>query len=334
MFYIPRVLKQLDGRWLKRAIGDQLRAIHTARHAHLIDAHFGYPDGVACVRAAREMGIPAVVTIRGVENELLEEPAIGPQLKHALSEADGIICVSHSLSKRLKSEGLEPAKVCVIHNAIDRSRFSVGCKYAARDALGVARDVPIVVAVGHLIHRKRHHVLVDAFNRFVRAQHPEALLVIIGSPHQEPGYAQNLAAGIAARGLNGSVRLLGNQHPEIVSRWLQAADVFALLTAREGCCNSILEALACGTPVVTTRVGDNAEFVEPTRNGALVDVDDAEESGAAIVSLLQDRQIDRKSISASLDVGDWDSVAIAVDTFFRRVTGVSNQQVTMRSATG
>src|SRR5690606_25806442 len=112
------------------------------------------------------------------------------------------------------------------------------------------------------------------------------------------------------------VNFVGAVEPTRVADWLRAADVFALGTRREGCCNAILEALATGTPVVTTPVGDNPHFVTNGVNGALVPVGDDEAMAEALQSAL-DREWDHETISAGLDVGDWPTVGRKVLSYFR-----------------
>jgi glycosyltransferase involved in cell wall biosynthesis len=142
-------------------------------------------------------------------------------------------------------------------------------------------------------------------------------LVIIGSAVPDASYAGQLRERVAALGIGASVRFVGNIPPVEVVNWLRAADVFALATAREGCCNAVLEALAVGVPVVTTPVGDNAEFVADGRNGYLFPVDDS----AALTKALSDSFVcggwDRSEISGKLHerVGGWHSVAARVVEF-------------------
>jgi len=118
------------------------------------------------------------------------------------------------------------------------------------------------------------------------------------------------------------VRFVGNIPPVQVADWLRASDAFALGTAREGCCNAVLEALATGTPVVTTPAGDNAFFVKHTRNGMIVPIDDADAMAQALSTTLN-TQWEREEIARALaaQVGSWDSVATRVLEFFRSRLG-------------
>jgi glycosyltransferase involved in cell wall biosynthesis len=92
--------------------------------------------------------------------------------------------------------------------------------------------------------------------------------------------------------------------------------VFALGTAREGCCNAVLEALGAGVPVVTTPVGDNAHFVKNGANGYLVPVDDAAGMAEALAAVFARDSWDRGRISAELAVGTWQQIARDVLNFF------------------
>jgi glycosyltransferase involved in cell wall biosynthesis len=103
-----------------------------------------------------------------------------------------------------------------------------------------------------------------------------------------------------------------------VAKWLQAADVFALATAREGCCNAVLEALAVGIPVVTTAAGDNSQFVRAGENGAIVPVDDVQATTDALKQCLGQKW-NSTAISRTLveQVGTWNEVAKRVIGFMR-----------------
>jgi glycosyltransferase involved in cell wall biosynthesis len=191
MFYLPGLLKSLDATWLERSVRRALPGLGGAAAFDVVDAHFGYPDGVGCVRLARRDGLPVFVTVRGLETDVVEDPSTGPQLVRALNEATGVISVSHSLRDLLVSRGVEASQFRVIPNAVDRQRFRPGDRSEARARLGIPPDAPLVVCVGNLIELKRHHVLIEAFAR-LRATWPTAQLAIIGGGEAEPAYEARL----------------------------------------------------------------------------------------------------------------------------------------------
>lgn len=317
MFYLPKFFKTLDSSWLCRSLMPQLKALQANESLDVIDAHFGYPDGVACVRAGQMLGIPVFITIRGVEEDYLNNRSIARQLRQALKMADGCIAVSHSLRELAIEEGVSPDRVRVIQNAVDRRLFRPGDRTAARLAVSSVSegDTRLVVSVGNLLSVKRHHVLIRAFADLLKVQ-PAARLVIIGAATHEPRYPGELKNLCEQLNVAPHVTFAGKLPPEDVAVWLQAADVFSLASRREGCCNALLEALAIGLPVVTTPVGDNKWFVREGQNGYLVPVDDHRAMAKALEVALTRSDWDRHRISSRLEVGNWDTVASKVLDFF------------------
>ncbi|MBV6416821.1 MAG: D-inositol-3-phosphate glycosyltransferase [Steroidobacteraceae bacterium] len=306
MWYLPGLLKPLDARWLERAILPRLRMWHRQKPIDVVDAHFGYPDGVGCVRAARRLGLPVFVTIRGFEAERMEMPGIGKQITEALIAANGCISVSHSLRDKMLDHGVPAERIVVIPNAVDREIFRPGDKMSARQALSMSTDGELVVSVGHLVSLKRHDVVLRAIGRLRRRGRP-VRLAIIGGADYEPEYPTTLRRLAVDLGVERHVQFVGAVEPVRVADWLRAADVFALGTRREGCCNAILESLATGTPVVTTPVGDNPHFIKDGENGTLVPVGD-DEAMARAIELALGRDWDHRMISARLEVGGWSTV--------------------------
>jgi teichuronic acid biosynthesis glycosyltransferase TuaC len=315
MFYVPGVLKFADATWLARSIAARIVRWHREEPIDAIDAHFGYPEGAGCLQIARRLGIPLFITIRGFEIEYVHKPGIAGQMLGAMRTAAGCISVSYSLRELALSHGVAEERLRVIHNAIDASIFHWGERDSARAVLQLPSSAPLIVSVGHLVSRKRHHVLIEAFAQ-VQREHPDAVLAIIGARSFESSYPQELQDRAVACGVAANTRFVGNVPPRDVALWLHAADAFALGTAREGCCNAVLEALAAGAPVVTTPAGDNAQFVHDDVNGYIVPVDAADQFGSALLRTLR-RQWDRRAISRELSerVGSWNAVGTHVLEF-------------------
>lgn len=318
MFYLPKLAKSLDGIWLYRAVMKRLSQYQRCGGVDIVDAHFGYPEGVGAFIAARRLGIPIIATLRGFEAEYLGKPLIGTQIRQVLKNADGLICVSHFLKELALQHGADPDRIRVIHNAIDRTSFFPSDKSLARRQLGLPDAAPIVLSVGHLVVRKRHHVLIEAFAELSKT-HPDAILLIVGGESFESGYPDRLQNLVSELGLSGAVRFIGNVAATDVAKYYHAADIFALGTQREGCCNAVLESLACGVPVITTPVGDNEYFVKDGLNGYIVPVDDNAAMAKAIVDAVQRKDWNPIEISENLAVGDWDAVAADVINFFSTI---------------
>lgn len=310
MFYFPGILKSLDGVWLARAVQATIANLHRSQPFDAIDAHFGFPDGVGCIDVGRQLDVPVFVTLRGVENEQLQTRGIARKLLDALDASAGCICVSHFLAETAIRHGVDERKVVVIHNSVERNLFHPGAPVRSREDLKLPPDRPVIISIGHLIPRKRHHLLIEAFARSL-ARESGAYVAILGSPSPDPAYAESLRTLIRERGLEDSVRLVGARPPPEIGDYLRVADAFALLSAREGCCNAVLESLACGAPVLATDVGDNRYFVNE-KNGAIVGVDQVDEAAHALDEILFRKNWDRARVAATLPVGDWNDVGARV----------------------
>ncbi|MBV9883556.1 MAG: glycosyltransferase, partial [Sphingomonadaceae bacterium] len=246
-------------RRLADALLPMLRDIRRDFPFDLIDAEFFWPDGPAAMRLAAALGVPFSVKARGSDIHLWgTTPGIGAQIAAAGRAAGGLIAVSAALKRDMIALGL-PEKIRVHYTGIDLARFRPADRAAAKAALGVAG--PLLVSIGHLNARKGQEIAVAAL-----AKIPGATLILAGDGPERA----RLERDAAARGLGARVRFLGVQPHDALPALLAAADVMVLPTASEGLANVWVEALACGTPVVTTDVGGAREAVDRPEAGRLV----------------------------------------------------------------
>lgn len=319
MFYLPGVLQQTTAWWLQRAIAPTLAEWARTDALDLIDAHFGYPEGVGSWAAARRLDVPLFVTVRGNEAWYIRRPGFRQQLLAALQGATGIVAVSHSLRELLIGAGVDGEKITVIPNGLTTDVFHPGPQAEARAALGLPADRRFIISVGRLEPRKGCEALIRAFQNACR-RHDDIELLFVGGAEGHARYAQALKRQVAAEQIEGRVHFVGPQRPARVADWLRASDVFAQPSRREGCCNAVLEALACGLPVVTTAVGDNARYVSPDRNGYAVDPEHDDALGDALSEALS-RAWDNARIAREACGADWRSVGRAVNGFFQECLG-------------
>jgi glycosyltransferase involved in cell wall biosynthesis/O-antigen/teichoic acid export membrane protein len=198
-------------------------------------------------------------------------------------------------------EGCPADKVRVIPNGVDVERFwPVEPNAALRNELGLPPDVPVAAIVAALRPEKNHELFLQAAAR-VREKLPEARFLIIGDGERRAA----LEAFAAQLQLGEAVRFLGTRSdiPEL----LALADLLVLSSHMEANPVSILEALACGKPVVATRVGSIPESVKDGVNGYLVAPGDAEELAERVGALLADRALARQLGVAGREivVGHW-----------------------------
>lgn len=325
MFYLPALFKRYDAWWFARALE---RGLHEAasgdeggcrapqrfdsdspHRPRLIDTHFEWPDGVGAWHVARRVGAAFVCTLRGKLGSQSRDPAKRRQIAAMLRDADGLIAVSRSLAEQAREVAQRDLVVRVIPNGVQRTVFfAQGDQPALRDALGWVQGARYVVSVGHMQASKGFHRLVAAWPDVQRRVGGDVRLVLVGGEAGERGYARRLGGMIESMGLRDAVSLVGSQPPVRIAAMLNAADLFALATETEGCCNAMIEALACGCPVVATDVGGNGELVRAEWMGRLGAMETAQNVAEMIAGALT-QSWDRAAIAASGGARDWSVVA-------------------------
>jgi len=314
---VPRYGKWLDGALYAASLWPVLARLRRELPFDLIDAHFAYPDGLAAVLLGRAFGCPVTITLRGSIVRLATYPAHRPQLRFALRRAARVFAVSDSLKRVAVGLGIPPGHIRVLPNGVDAERFAPRDRRECRAALGLPQEATILLSVGGLNEGKGHHRIVAALPELVR-RHPGLLYVVVGGEHPGDSARARIERDVAEHGLEGRVRLVGERPHDEVPKWLAAADLFCLATRSEGWANVLLEALACGIPVVTTRVGGNAEIVTHEGLGLLVDPGSDEALRAGILAALA-RQWNPAVLTAHARAHSWDTTALEVVAELRAV---------------
>lgn len=203
--------------------------------------------------------------------------------KAALSVwGDRVIAVSQAVAEWLKTCGVRPTQISVIYNGIrPPDTPSRARALAAREALGLATGRPLLLSVGRLTRQKNYPLLIDALYRLLDL---DWVCGIVGEGEDE----QSLAAYIACKGMTDRVRLLGRN--EEVLTLMCASDVFVMSSAWEGFPYVVVEALACGLPIVATDVGGVSDGVIDGMTGYLAKPGNAEQLASGIRRLLEDRE--------------------------------------------
>lgn len=197
--------------------------------------------------------------------------------------ADMVIVPSEYLKNLIVNGwGVSSRHVEVVYNAFEAPKVNV-TRDGARKKLGILPEDRAVVSVGRLVPWKGFETLVAVFGRLLKT-HPGAKLYIVGEGPEK----KNIESRIVNQDLEESVFLTGNVSHEGALLYLMAADVMVLNTGYEGLSHVILEAMALGVPVITTRVGGNPELIEDGVSGRLVEYQDKEALSKAISETLSD----------------------------------------------
>ncbi len=259
------------------------RAIQEGFDFDLIDAHYYYPDGVAAALLARWFRRPFIVTARGSDvNQIGEFAAPRAMIRWAARRAHASVAVSRALAQRLVDLGAPADSVQVLSNGVDTDRFRPEERMQARARLGLGIGTdPLILSVGNLLPVKRHDFVIEALAQ-IRRVHPRAQLAVVGAGPLREG----LAARARELGLAQAVHLVGAVEQPLMRWWYSAADVLALASTREGWPNVLLEALACGTAVVASRVGGVAEILDGCSAALAIDLADPQDLADALLARL------------------------------------------------
>ncbi len=282
----------------------------------LIDAHFGYPEGVAAWLLAWLFGCRFVVTLRGNETLHARYRLRGRLMSLALGHAARVITVSERLRNFAVSMGAAPEKVKTIPNGVETTIYHPRQRAAMREKYQIPPEAPVILSAGYLIERKGHHRAVQALKRLRQDRIP-ARLLIVGGPGREGSFEQRIRQTVTSLGLHEYVRFFGEVDQEVLAELMSAADVLCLASSREGWPNVVHEALSCGTPVVATDVGALPEMIPGDDYGFLVPVNDELSLAAALKRALQ-KPWDRRMLAAKAQARSWRQVALEVVEEFRQ----------------
>ena len=263
-----------------------VKRLAAERHIDIIDSHFTYPDGLAATWLARRLGLKSTITLRGTEVPHSKIAGRTAKLLQAWRQADRVFAVSDSLRRHAVALGADGSRFTVIGNGIDTEKFRPLDKAAARRQLGIEPDRRVLVTVGGLVERKGFHRVVECLPGLLQ-QYPGLVYLVVGGASAEGDYGARIRELAERLGVADNVVFLGALEPEQLSVPLSAADAFVLSSSNEGWANVILESMACGTPVIATDVGGNAEVVSSGELGFIVEFGDRQQLFDAIERALE-----------------------------------------------
>lgn len=293
---LPALTRPFNGDLCARAIHAPLKAFAP----DLVLSYWLYPDAYGAMLAARRAGLPMVAGARG--SDLRVRDAISRGLtRPVVRAARRLLVVSEDLGRvAVENYGADASRIRTIPNGCDASLFHPADRAAARAQLDIATDIEVVTYVGRLVAEKGLRELLEAC-RTLSAARPRLRLVLVGEGPMRDEIASRLASDPSLQ-----VTLAGAQPPAEVARWMTASDLVTLPSYSEGHPNVLVEALACGRPVVATPVGGIPEVVDAD-SGILVPARDAAALAAGLAQAL-DRRWDEAALARKFS-RDWRQVA-------------------------
>ncbi|HUW22549.1 MAG TPA: glycosyltransferase family 4 protein [bacterium] len=203
-----------------------------------------------------------------------------------IKKVNKFIVVSWEAKDELKSIGIKDEKIIRIPNFVDESKFYPvvnNVKNKLRDKLLLPPDKKIVTFVGRLTPQKGIFYSIEAWFEVI-ISYPEVALLIIG----DGPLMKSLKDQACALNLLDKIEFLGKK--KNISEYLQASDIFVLPSLAEGMSVALLEAMACGLPCITTKIGGNVDLIDDGKDGILVKPSSSEELASAILRLLKDKK--------------------------------------------
>lgn len=205
-----------------------------------------------------------------------------------LKRADSFVAISSQVATELIAHGVRPDRIQRIPNSVDAIKFHpVGQqeRQALRRKLGFSRWHRIVIYTGRLVSYKGLPLLLKVWQEF-RSRHPDVGLLLVGSGGLDIHNCEDdLKDYVAVSRLQG-VRFTGSVNN--VHEYLQASDIFVLPTHSEAFGISLIEAMACGLPVISTNVGGVIDILEHRYNGLVVTPGDFQQLYRALDELVSD----------------------------------------------
>jgi len=217
-------------------------------------------------------------------------------------KASRIISVSKTVEQELLDDKVSPVIISDIANGVDLHRYN---RHMVKSEMRKRMNLPesnTVIFTGRLSPEKGVDFLIRSFVLLDKIK-PCQLLIIADGPERK-----NIVRLIKEYNVSNSVML--TSAVEEIAPYLGASDLFVLPSRFEGLSNSLLEAMSCGLPVVSTRVGGSKDLIQDGVNGLLVDVDNEEQLAGAMGRILGDRQLAeslgknaRATVKARHDIG-------------------------------
>ena len=312
---LPLVSRPFNGWMAARVLLPHVRAFAP----DLIFSIFLYPDGYAALRIGQALFVPVVAMGVGSDVHSIGDRLSAMHTRNVLREADFLVAISDDLRKRMVAMGAPPEKTRAILSGCDLSVFHVRDRLEARQKLHIDPAAEAVVYIGRMDVKKGLRELVEAAAS-LRLLRPDLHVYMVGEGPDRPLIESAIQANNAAN----YIHALPECTFDDVAVWMAAANLVTLPSYMEGCPNVVLEALACGRPVVATNVGGIPEIMSD-ECGRLVPPREPVELAHALASVL-DRTWNAMAISAHWS-RSWSAVAAELLEIFESLVSIRQAPV-------
>ncbi len=284
----------------ERDIGSMVETVareHTLKPFDILHAQYGYPTGLAALEASKRLGVPNVVSIQGGDGHWVGLCCSTHKdaMQAVLGHAGALLIGSRSFAEEVHhNHGTPMDRFVIVPGAVDTGRFRPRDGWAPGEFADPA--CPTLLYHGRVDRRKGALDMLDALAPLAAQGRAFRLLVSGIGPDSEA-----VRVRVAERGLADRTDTLGYVNYDDVPAVYNRGDVFLSPTYAEGFSNTILEAMACGLPVVSCFAVGVVDCLRDGENGLLVPPGDVHALSAAIARLLDDAPLRRRLTAQAYD---------------------------------
>ena len=297
---IPKIGMNITPYFLYQTCLKAISAIQAAGFTiDVIDCHYFYPDGVVASWIGKKLNIPVMVTARGSDINIIANNYIARRrIKKALMMVASSAAVSQALANKMVELAPLAKPPVVLKNGVDLEFFHPNAPNP-KLPFEIKSDENLLLSVGNLIELKGHHLVIEALTLL-----PKSKLIIVG----EGPLRTELEQLVAKLALQERVFFMGNIQQHELPGYYACANLLVLASSREGMPNVLLEALACGTPVVATNVGGSPEVITSIDAGELIAKRTIESIAISITAVLS-RKLPPASVRKLAELFSWSKVS-------------------------
>lgn len=302
--------------WTRR----DMDAIVRSFKPNLVHAFWAVPEGVWGVNLGKRFHLPVIVSLQGSDIHSLphRNRILAHMTKNVLERADRVTSVSRALRQSSRSFGMPKNEVEVIYNGcvMETFAFDPEIRKHFRERLELSRDEVAIIYVGSLIPSKGLYELLQALQLSIQKGR-KIRLILVGEGREK----KRLERFATSLGIMNIISFLG-QVPHLgVAKWLNAADILVLPSYNEGLPNVVLEAMACGLPVIATEVGGIPEAVEDGLSGILIPPREVIALSDAVERLIVNPELRRQMGFRGKEIVEskflWDDTATKFNELYR-----------------
>lgn len=268
----------------------------------LLHAHSTLPTGLIAAVVTKFIRIPFFITAHGMDiNEFESSYIFRHLISFSLNSSDKTIAVSQDLARKMVLMHVDESRITVLRNAVDKRRFTPQENMKIRWDYGINEKTILILFVGYLDTFKGIFELINAFGE-IKKHYDDIKLMMVGTGPKK----LQLKKRISKLGLESSVIFTGKVAPFDVNQYYKSADIFVLPSYGEGGGPPlvVIEAMACGLPVVVSDVGGIPEIIKDGVNGFIVPPRNEEKLIQKLNILIENEEMRNKFRQKSIDTID------------------------------